>query len=116
MINENKSISSTDKYDDKSMSLEPVLGIYPAGWTGDRCGVEPKLYYNAIDLEKNPEFELAIKKANAVANTFFGTEYTLSKQGKSNNAIKMVRKLACKLGIITCNRDQYIAAANDLTL
>ena len=77
----------------------PVLGVCCSGFMGHKCGMEIKFYLERSDLKNYPTLELAIDNANRLAGSRYNEEWTETKQGESDVAVKNIKDLAEHLGI-----------------
>ena len=83
-----------------SISSKHVLEIYPDSMFELKCAARIAVSYADSDLEKCPELNEAIDKANSVAQKYFGTKFKIFKQLKSIGAVSKVKKIAKKYNVV----------------
>ena len=85
---------------EKVSTIKSVMEIYPDSMFAMKCAVKEVARYDNEDLEKYPELNEAIDKANNIAVKYFGTDFKLIKEIKSKSAVSKVKKIAKKYGVL----------------
>ena len=85
------------------ISSKHVLEIYPDSVYVSKCAAKIAVSYADSDLEKYPELNEAIDKANSVVQKYFGTNFEIFKQLKSIGAVSKVKKIAKKFNVAEVN-------------